>query len=68
MNAPTLPAGCNSWILVDRLANKAHSEYFSRKNADKLARLIATEPDAARRYELLPAVDWLVRFNNNVRV
>jgi hypothetical protein len=62
-----LPHNCNSWVLVQRETGLPVTELFSKRNADKLAATLATEPDAARRYELLTAADYLVRFNASVR-
>jgi hypothetical protein len=63
--APTLPAHCGSWVLVQREPRKAVQEMFSRKNADKMARILAANPDASRRYELVTAADWLRSINGH---
>lgn len=70
-SAPKLPHGCGSWVLVERDftgagLGTAKGEYFSRKNADKLARIIAANPDAAARYELLTCAAWLGRINGRI--
>lgn len=43
-----------SWIVVDRETGKPVLETFSKTTADAINRL---------RYEVLPALQWLQRFN-----
>lgn len=54
MCVPALPAGCNSWIVVDRDTGEAVLETWSRAVAAK----IRTD-----RYEVRTALGHLQRFN-----
>ena len=66
-HACKLPHGSGSWILLERATSKPKAEYFSKRNADKMARILAANPDAEARYELLDAGAALGRFNKTVR-
>lgn len=55
---PTLPANCNSWIIVDRASGEAVLETWSRA----VAAAVNTD-----RYEVRTALDHLQRFNAAVR-
>lgn len=54
MNAPTLPHGCNSWVIVNLTTGTPVFETSRRSVVEKIN---------AERYEVLTAYAWLVRFN-----
>ena len=54
MSAPELERHCGSWIVVSRATGKPVLETFERRTAD------AINTD---KYEVLTALQWLVRFN-----
>lgn len=66
IKAPKLPHGCGSWVLIEREPPRAILETFSRKNADSLARQLASA-DTQGRYALLPASEWLGNLAPNVK-
>ena len=67
MNACKLLDGSGSWILLERATSTPKAEYFSKRNADKMARILAANPDANARYELLDAGIALGRFNRSIK-
>lgn len=57
MSIPTLEHHCGSWIVVSRANGAAVLETFSQSVAEKVNQ---------DRYEVLTALQYLVRFNNSL--
>lgn len=55
---PELPHNCNSWTVVCRETGKPVLETFQKSVAEKVNQ---------DKYEVLTTLDWLVRFNKQVR-
>ena len=53
-NIPELERHCGSWVVVDRATGDSVLETFSRALAEAINQ---------ERYEVLTALQWLVRFN-----
>jgi len=55
---PELQRHCGSWIIVDRATGRSVFETFERATAERVNQ---------DKYEVLTALQWLIRFNNSVR-
>ena len=58
MTVPALESICGSWVVVSRDTGLPVLETFSRAVAEAVNQT---------RYEVLTALQWLVRFNRSVR-
>ena len=58
MSIPPLEHHCNSWIIVDRTNGAPVLETFSEKTAQAVNQ---------KSYEVLTALQWLCRFNNQIK-
>ena len=56
MNIPELEHHCGSWIVVSRATDKAVTEIFERRNAERLN---------FDKYELQTAAQWLANLTTN---
>ena len=56
MNIPELEHHCGSWIVVSRATDKAVTEIFERRNAERLN---------FDKYELQTAAQWLAKLTAN---
>lgn len=57
-NIPQLEPHCGSWIIVSKATGKPVLETFSASVASKINQT---------RYEVLTALQWLGRFNTQIR-
>jgi hypothetical protein len=56
-----LPHNCNSWCVVVRHTGDVVREIWDERLADRIVR------DEGERFEVIPTIEWLQRFNASVR-
>jgi hypothetical protein len=57
-NVPSLENNCNSWTIVEKATGEAIFETFTRKIAERINQ---------DKYEVLTTLQWLIRFNQQIK-